>query len=76
MPAREAREAHPLVVVSDDLVVPRLTEEVWEWLRDNVRHPFELVSVGDGGPLEDDFIAFEDYSEFLHFRLRWEDAYR
>lgn len=74
MPAREARAAHPKLVADEDLVVPRLTEEIWDWLREHIHHSFELVSVGDGGPLEEDFIVFEDYAEFLHFRLRWEDG--
>ena len=74
MPAREARKAHPKLVVDSDLMVPRMSDEVWDWLREHVHHKFELVSVGDSAHFEEDFIIFEDYSEFLHFRLRWEDG--
>lgn len=74
MPARQAREAHPKLVADSDLMVPGLTDEIWDWLREHVHSKFELVSVGDGQALEEDFIVFEDYSEFLHFRLRWEDG--
>ena len=72
MPAREARLLHPKLVCSGDLLVPKLNDEVWEWLRENVHHEFEVVSVGDGDILDDDFIVFENYAEYLHFRLRWD----
>ncbi len=74
MPARKARDLHPKLVLDGDLVVPELTEEIWEWLREHVHHEFELVAVGDGDQFEEDFIVFEDYAEFLHFRLRWGDS--
>lgn len=60
------------MVTTGDLMLPEMTPEIWEWLRQNVRAPFELVSVGDGDPGDEDYIQFENYTEFLHFRLRWE----
>lgn len=59
-------------MIRDDRMVPAMTPEIWEWMRENVHSPFEMVSVGDGKPLDEDYIQFEDYTEFLHFRLRWD----
>lgn len=55
-------------------MVPSMTPETWEWLRNNVHAPFELRAVGDDDPFLEDYIQFESYTEFLHFRLRWENG--
>lgn len=75
MPGREAMKLHRALVADANLFVPRLTEEVWDWLNLNVTHPFRVVSVNDGGMFEDDHIVFTDYQEFLHFKLRWGDDF-
>lgn len=67
-----AKKWHRALVAKTDLMIPEMTPETWDWLRANVHSPFELVSVGDGDTLEEDYIQFENYTEFLHFRLRWE----
>lgn len=61
-------------MTSGDLMVPSMTPETWEWLRNNVHAPFELRAVGDDDPFLEDYIQFESYTEFLHFRLRWENG--
>lgn len=70
-----AQAQHPALVVAENVVVPALSDETWEWLLANVRNHFHLFSVTGYDADEDDFIAFSDYQEFLHFKLRWAEEW-
>lgn len=77
---KSSKSLMPLIEIYDDFfVLPRLNDEVVQWINANIMNPFYLAAMDDesvDGVSDKDRIIFTHPNDLVLFKLRWNDEYR